>query len=312
MSASRIFREAPMLSSPPEGIMFAAVNGTRLFYQTRGQGTPMLLMHGGLGLDHTYFLPWFDPLCARMELVYYDHRMNGRSERPKDPSGITHQTWIADADALREALGYDRIILFGHSYGGALALEYALEYGDRLAGLILCCTAPKFDYLDIILENANARGTAAQLKAIDAVLSGTVTEDADWRKMWMTYLPLYFKDYDPAIGAAMDRQTIYSAAAQNHANACCLPSFDTLGDLSRITTPTLVISGREDWITPPAQAWERIHAGMPNSESFVFEESGHFPFIEETNRFMKLVGSWTAGLRDATGRHLVPNPVQAA
>ncbi len=285
--------------------MYAQVNGTRLYFQTRGQGTPMLMMHGGPGLDHTYFLPWFDALCSQMEIIYYDHRMSGRSERPRDLAGITHDTWIADADALRARLGHDRIILFGHSYGGGLALEYALKYGDHLAGLVLCCTSPAFDYLDVILENANARGTAEQLRAFEAVLSGSLKEDAEWRKMWMTYLPLYFKRYDPAVGAALDRRTVYSVAAQNNANANCLPFFNMLDRLSMITTPTLIISGREDWITPPAQAGERIHAGLPNSESVVFEESGHFPFIEETGPFMELISDWVAGLGTTGTQHYV-------
>jgi len=277
--------------------MYAQVNNTTLYYHVRGQGIPMLMMHGGLGLDHTYFLPWFDPLCAQMEIVYYDHRSNGRSERPQDMGGLSHDTWVEDADALRAHLGFEQIILFGHSYGGALAMEYALKYRDRLAGLVLCCTAPVFDYIDVILENAKARGTAEQLRALDAVLSGTIQEDAEWRKMWMTYLPLYFKEYDPAVGAAMDRKTVYSASVQKHVNEHCLPFFNALDHLRKIDTPTLVISGREDWITPPAQAGERIHARLPNSEWVVLEESGHFPFIEETGPFMKLIADWTAGLK---------------
>ncbi len=289
--------------------MYARVNGTRLYFQVRGQGIPMLMMHGGPGLDHTYFLPWFDALCSHMELIYYDHRGNGRSERPDSMAGISHDTWIADADALRARLGHDRIILFGHSYGGGLALEYALKYGDRLAGLVLCCTAPVFDYVDVILENAKARGTSEQLRALEAVLSGTLQDDAEWRKIWMTYLPLYFKEYDPAVGAAMDRKMVYRVAAQNHANTHCVPLFNTLDQLRKIETPTLVISGREDWITPPAKAGERIHAGLPNSESVVFEESGHFPFIEETGRFMQLISDWVAGLGTAAGKHCVRKAV---
>ena len=285
--------------------MYARVNGTRLYFQVRGQGIPMLMMHGGLGLDHTYFLPWFDPLCAQMEIIYYDHRGNGRSERPQSMVGISHDTWIADADALCSHLGFEQIILFGHSYGGALALEYALKYRDRLAGVVLCCTAPTFDFLDVILDNAQARGTAEQLEALEKLLSGAVHEDAEWQKMWMTYLPLYFKEYDPAVGSAMDRQTVYSVAAQNHANAHCLPLFNALNQLRKIETPTLIISGREDWITPPVQAGERIHARLPNSESVVFEESGHFPFIEETGPFMQLISDWVAGLGTTTGKHCV-------
>jgi proline iminopeptidase len=228
---------------------------------------------------------------------------------PQSMAEVSHDTWTTDADALRARLGHDRIILFGHSYGGGLALEYALKYGDRLAGLVLCCTAPVFDYVDVILENAKARGTSEQLRALEAVLSGTLQEDAEWRKMWMTYLPLYFKEYDPAVGAAMDRKMVYRVATQNRANTHCVPLFNTLDQLRKIETPTLVISGREDWITPPAQAGDRIHAGLPNSESVVFEESGHFPFIEETGRFMQLISDWVAGLGTATGKHCVRKAV---
>ncbi len=268
----------------------------------------MLMMHGGLGLDHTYFLPWLDPLCSRTEVIYYDHRANGRSDRPSSMTGITHDTWIADADALRAWLGHDRIILFGHSYGGALALEYALQYGEHLAGLILCCTAPVFDYLDIMLSNAEARGTPEQLEALMRILGNTLNDDAEWRKMWMTYLPLYFKAYDPAVGSAMDRDMIYSIAAQKHASTHCLAAYNVLDQLGRITVPTLVICGRDDWITPPAQAGERLHAGLPNSELVVLEESGHFPFIEEPGSCIDAIADWIDRLGKAKTTHYILDP----
>jgi proline iminopeptidase len=292
--------------------MFAHVNGTRIYYRIRGKGTPMLTMHGGPGLDHSYFLPWLDPLGEQMAVICYDHRGNGRSERPESLAGVTHDTWIEDAEALRRELGHERIVLFGHSYGGGLALEYALRYGDRLAGLVLCSTAPAFDYLDAVLENAMAKGTREQLAAFETVLSGSMTDDAQWRRLWMTYLPLYFKRFDPAVAAAMDSAMIYSAAAQKHANQHCLPSFNVLGRLHRITTPTLILSGREDWITPPAQAGERIHARIPNSKSVIFEESGHFPFIEETVPCLRAIADWVAQLEKAGKRRYAPGSIRAA
>ena len=114
--------------------MEARVNGTTLYYETIGQGTPMFIMHGGLGMDHSYFRPWLDALADQVTLVYYDHRANGRSERPANLDGVTHATWAADADALREHLGYDQILLFGHSYGGFLAQEYAFATTIALKG----------------------------------------------------------------------------------------------------------------------------------------------------------------------------------
>ena len=119
----------------------AHLNGTELFYVEVGEGVPCLVMHGGLGGDHSALHPWLDPLGDVMQLVYYDHRGNGRSGRP--PSGmITFERLCADADALREQLGFEKVAVLGHSYGGFVALEYALRYRERLSRLILLGTSP--------------------------------------------------------------------------------------------------------------------------------------------------------------------------
>src|SRR5438105_10741962 len=103
--------------------MYAQINGNQVFYMIQGQGRPMFLMHGGSGLDHTYFRPWLDTLSDQVQLIYYDQLGQGRSTRPQSYEDITMATWADEADALRAQLGHDRIILFGHSYGGFIAQE---------------------------------------------------------------------------------------------------------------------------------------------------------------------------------------------
>ncbi|MFN8474555.1 MAG: alpha/beta fold hydrolase [Anaerolineae bacterium] len=285
---------ASLVNSRRNNAMEATVNGTTLYYETVGQGTPMFIMHGGLGMDHTYFRPWLDQLADQMTLVYYDHRANGRSERPVSLDGVDHATWAADADALREHLGYDQIILLGHSYGGFLAQEYAIRYGDRLKGLVLSCTAPTMDYGEVILANAQARGTQEQLEALGGLLSRPMADDDEMGAHLGAVLPLYFHRPDPAVIEDVAERGVYSAAAWNHAAATCMPVFNYLASLSDITAPTLVLSGDDDYITPPAQGGARIHAAIPGSEFVVFEHSGHFPFIEETDRFMEVMRAWLA------------------
>ncbi len=275
--------------------MRTQVTPTELFYERHGQGRPLLLMHGGLGLDHTYFRPWLDPLGDAAELIYYDHRANGRSARPASLDGVDHATWAADADALRAQLGFDRIVLLGHSYGSFLAQEYALRYADHLAGLILCSAAPALDYMPVIQANAAARGTPDSLAALGEAFGRPMVDDSDWRSIWLRLLPLYFKRYNPQIGQAMDQSTAYSAAAWNHVNVNCLPKFNTVARLKEITVPTLLLSGADDWITPAAQG-QRMKAELPNAELTIFEESGHFPFIEETDKFVSTVRNWIAKL----------------
>jgi proline iminopeptidase len=276
--------------------MKAQINGIELFYTNHGQGVPLLVMHGGMGLDHTLFRPWLDALSDTAQLIYFDHRGNGRSTRPETFAGISHETWIDDADALRAYLGHERTIVFGHSYGSFLAQEYALRYGQHLDGLILCGTTPAMDYPEVIVANAKARGTPEQFQAAVKGFSAPAADDASLRQLWMEILPLYFHNYDPKTGTAMDENMLYSASAFNHGFFKCLPNFNTVNRLSEISTPTLIIAGRHDWITPLAQGAERIHAALPNSELVVFENSGHFPFIEEHDKFVNTVSAWVAKL----------------
>ena len=275
--------------------MLAHVNGTELHYEILGEGRPLMLMHGGLGLDHTYFRPLLDPLAEHYQLIFYDHSGNGRSPRRQGFDGVSHATWADEADALRAHLGHDRMILLGQSYGGFLAQEYALRHGDRLDGLILLCTASALDYPEVVVANAQRRGTPEQVTTVVEGLGKPAASDEDFRQLWNKILPLYFKRFDPAIGTAMDERTHYSAGAFNHSFGVCLPTYNLVDRLPEITVPTLVLAGREDWITPPEQA-ERIHAAIPHSELVIFEESGHFPFIEEQQTFLNTVEEWLARL----------------
>ena len=272
------------------------VNGTELFYDLRGSGRPLLLMHGGLGLDHTTLRPWHDALSERAELIYYDHRGNGRSERPANLDDVDHATWIADADALRAHLGHERIVLLGHSYGAFLALEYALRYPERLDGLILCGGAAVVDYANAIVAGAKVRGTPAQFDAFVEMLSNPSADDAALRDAWNTILPLYFSHADPEVCSSALRSVVFSAAASNRSLQQCLAKFDVAGRLGEIAVPTLILAGRHDFVCPVTPAGELLHRGIKGSSLVVFEHSAHFPFIEERDRYLSAVGGWLAAL----------------
>src|SRR5215470_3983393 len=125
----------------------AHVNGTDLFHVEVGAGLPCLVMHGGLGVDHTQFRDALDPLGDVLRLVYYDHRGNGRSGRPPIET-ITLKQLADDADALRAHLGFERVAVLGHSYGGCIALRYVLDYPQRVSRLVLVGTTAAWDHAD--------------------------------------------------------------------------------------------------------------------------------------------------------------------
>jgi proline iminopeptidase len=270
----------------------AHLNDTELFYVEVGEGLPCLVMHGGLGGDHSSLHPWLDPLGDVMRLVYYDHRGNGRSGRPRSES-ITFEQLCADADALREHLGFEEIAVLGYSFGGFVALEYALRYPERISHLILLDTAPTFDYEEEIEANARRKGaTQEQLEALDA---SAEDEGESWR-LWKVIEPLYFCTFDADLAERVMGKTVISVEAADVGDAI-IEGWDLTPRLGEISAPTLILVGRDDFVCPPSQA-KIMHEGIPNSELAVFENSGHFTHVEEPEAFFDAVRGW---LRRSSG-----------
>jgi proline iminopeptidase len=267
-------------------VSIASINDTEIFYVTIGQGFPCLVMHGGLGFDHTYLHPWLDPLGDTLQLIYYDHRGNGRSGRP-DKKTMSHAQFAADADALASHLGHEKVVVMGHSYGGFIALEFALRHPDRLSHLILLDTAPALNNLEEIEANALRMGATEEMMT---VLQESWSTDEEMRQRLEIIWPLYFKNYDSDIAARLVGNCIVSIAG----NACEgeAEAYNVTPRLGEIQIPTLVLVGREDFVCPPSQA-HILCKGIPNSELVIFEDSGHLPYVEEPGLFFDTVRDWT-------------------
>ncbi|MEM7738467.1 MAG: alpha/beta fold hydrolase [Deinococcota bacterium] len=289
MTAGSSLLHAYAQTSQVEGTLID-VNGTSLFHDVTGVGTPMLMMHGGLGLDHAYFRPTLDDWGEFAELHFYDHRGNGRSAAPSNWDDVTLDTYVEDAEALRQALGLDTFILYGHSYGGFIAQEYALRYQDHLAGLILASTSPNVGYA----PNFPAWAPETGLDAINRIFSGPMESDEEWAETWAAALPVYWKNLDPSLAADIHSRTNYKAAAWNRA-AMLLADYNTSGRLEQVNVPTLLLSGREDFVTGPTAHMD-MHAELPNSSLVFFEDSGHFPFITEKDYYKTVVEDWVGNL----------------
>jgi proline iminopeptidase len=264
----------------------AHLNDTELFYVKVGEGMPCLVMHGGLGGDHSALHPWLDPLGEEMHLVYYDHRGNGRSGRPPSET-ITFEHLCSDADALREYLGFEEVCVLGYSFGGFVALEYALRYPERISHLILLDTAPTLDYGEEIEANARRKGaTQEQLEALDA----TAEDEAESWRLWKVIEPLYFHTYDADLAERVMGKTIVSVEAAE-ASEAIVEGWDLTPRLGEISAPTLILVGEDDFICPPSRA-KIMHERIPNSELVVFERSGHFAHAEEPEAFFDAVHGW--------------------
>ena len=152
-----------------------------IYYVEFGKGPPLVVLHGGPGADHTYFLPWLLPLARTHRLIFIDERGSGRSERLQDASQYTVEGDVEDIEAVRVALGLGKISLLGHSCGGVLAEAYALKYQQHLSHLILNSTFASTREMNAVLAREKAQMPADKLARLNELeAAGLFGKGAIW------------------------------------------------------------------------------------------------------------------------------------
>ncbi len=272
------------------------IRDVSLFVKIIGRGYPLVLMHGGPGLDHSTLLP-LQPLMDQFTLIFYDHRCNGRSDGA-EVSSMTFENLTADADALRQELGFDKWAVLGHSFGGNVALEYALRYPQNLSHLVLMNTGG-----DQWWVNQNApellakRGySAAEVGAARRFYNGQLTPD-EYFPIFVKFGRAYFSHpsllYHPRLLAlahqvGLDPPIKFRPEATIFGYGQLLKGWTVMDRLSDIQTPTLVIAGRDDFLFPPEH--QAILADrLPNAEMVLIERAGHNPQDERLDEVIALV-----------------------
>jgi pimeloyl-ACP methyl ester carboxylesterase len=269
------------------------VRDTSLWVEVVGHGYPLLLMHGGPGAD-LWTLQSFRRLADRHTLVFYDHRCNGRSVGPPVRS-MTWDNLTADADALREALGYERWAVLGHSFGGKVALEYALRYPDRLSHLVLMDTgADSFWDTENAAQVLAERGfSPATVRLAERFFRGRIAPRA-----YLLSLMRLGGAYDPHTSLLSALRTMAGAWRSRPRSAPfifgfrhLMPGWSVMDRLGEIHVPTLVIAGRDDFVFPPEHQ-AQIARGIPGARLRIIERAGHNPHDEQTEQVMAAIRSF--------------------
>jgi proline iminopeptidase len=226
-------------------------------------------------------------------VVVFDARGCGQSE------GIppySHAQWAADVDGLREWLGAEQIVVAGGSYGGFIAMEYAIAYPERTRAMILRDTSADSSNLDRAYENArNQDRVEINWANFDRYWKGQITDNEDLKARWAEIIPLYDFEYDPVASAARVEAGSYRYEAHNYCFTHNMPAYDLKPKLPSVTCPTLVTVGRADWVTPVSSA-EVIAELIPGAQLVVFEKSGHSPQFEEAELFQRVMRDFLAGV----------------
>lgn len=283
--------------------MRAAIRGTEIYFDVEGAGLvpdgermrekPVaFILHGGPGGDHTGFKPGLSPLAQKMQLVYFDHRGQGRSAKG-DPELYNLDENVEDMEALRKHLGLGPIVSIGTSYGGMVAMAHAARYPDSVSHLILVVTAAHAGFNARARQIVAERGTAEQKAVCDQLWAGELDTVDKLRHYYEVMGPLYSTRFDPKTAGPSRARGIASPEALNRAFAPggFLQNYDLRPELAAITAPTLILAGRHDWICAPEFS-EELHRLIPGSDLRIFENSSHSIRVDEPEAFLDVVSGF--------------------
>jgi proline-specific peptidase len=270
-------------------------DGRRLAYRCAGKG-PTLVCHGGGPGFSALYLADLGGLAEELELVLLDPRGTGGSTKPDDPRAYELDDYVADLEELRAHLGLEQLQLLGHSHGGVVAIVYAARHPDRVERLILASTLARFSpEQERAMAEAVERSAAEPWyedarAALEAESAGDFDSDEELGELALREFPFYFARYGDDERAYLEtlRSEIPNADALRLFNTEQVPVFDLRPELKRITAPTLVIAGADDFITGPPSAAE-IGEGIAGSRTVLLPNTGHFVFVEAPEAFREAV-----------------------
>ncbi|HJQ75759.1 MAG TPA: alpha/beta fold hydrolase [Acidimicrobiia bacterium] len=294
----------PSPPGPFQGLL--PVGGAGLFYRHIGRGHPILVLHGGPDFDHNYLLPEMDRLAASFHLIYHDQRGRGRSAPGVEPEDVTIDSDVSDLDELRRHFGLDSMAILGHSWGGILAMEYAVRHPGRVSHLILMNSAPaSFD--DRLLFREHLLGLRPpgdvermqQLSESPEFKSGSIEVETEY---YLTHFrvalprPELVEQVVGRLRSHFSEETVLIARAIEHRlyeQTWLRPGYDLPRELSRHPVPTLVIHGDQDFV--PVELVSHIAEALPGSHFVVIPDCGHFAFLEHPDLVFEHIAAFIGG-----------------
>jgi proline iminopeptidase len=249
-----------------------------------GEGLPLIVLHGGPGLDHTHLRPWLDPLGEAFRVLYIDERGQGRSE-PVDAGTLSLEVFAQDVDRLADALELERFALLGHSFGAIIATWHAINLGTA-QGYVISGGGDSSKGLEADVDAAlKAMGEEGRQIADSWEWEKSVQTPEDCAKLMRIQSPFHFAG-EPPPGFAAD--TVYVPEVLRYFANHGYGNFDYTPDLGRISRPTLVLVGAKDLTTTPRAA-RVLHQGIQASELAVLDGAGHMSMIEAQDAYLAVV-----------------------
>ena len=268
------------------------VSGVRLFYRSFGRpekGT-VLALHGGNGVTHDYLMPLADLVQFGYRVVLYDQVGCGRSDRPRGRRYYTHARAVTEVEGVRRALGLGRVHLFGHSYGGALALDAALAYPNRWTSLIVASGLAN----RALFASEQARLFAQLPREIRDTLTksragGDPTDPRylEAYEVWWRRHGCRLRVWPYEACRLSELGSDYAAHVPYGMMEERLQGWNITDRLPEIRLPCLLTAGQYDTITPTCL--RPLHRGIRGSKLVVFQGCSHMAMWEDRVRFVEVL-----------------------
>lgn len=285
-------------SSPPVRAGTISLADAEIWYQSIGAGAPIIAIHGGPGLDHTYLMPGLERLGAVARLILYDQRGLGSSRAVLDSTSITMTRFLDDIDAVRDRVaGTARVTLLAHSWGSIPALLYAMRWPERVEALVLVSPVePGQRYAAEAAAAQDARRTPADRAAIDSLMATAAFRDGDRATTNRVFFHVFRGTFaDPTVAdrsfrpRLMERTTVQGRTVAALLMAP-LAGLDFWDELPALDVPALLVHGAADPI--PLEMVREMEAALPSARLVTIEGAGHFPFVEKPDEFLAAVVSF--------------------
>ncbi len=288
---------------------FVDSHGVMIYYMIVGRGAPLVIVHGGPGASHDYFLPYLLPLARTNQVIFIDERGSGRSQKLDEPSGYTVENMVEDVEDVRRELGLGKISLLGHSYGGVLAQAYALKYQQNLTHLVLASTFPSTIEMNQVFVTMKKKMPVAvrdQINRLEA--QGLYGHGKPWERNRYTedYMKLAWGDgyfpylygrhpdpnYDP-LQTGNNAWDLYREMWGSNGEFVIdgnLKSVEYVDKLPSIKVPTLIIAGDHDEVDPSLS--RQMSEKIAGSKLLILSDSGHMTFVDQPIQFNQAVSQF--------------------
>ncbi|OBH89582.1 proline iminopeptidase [Mycobacterium sp. E2989] len=274
-----------MIAVPGGNVWFERVGG--------GPGLPLLVVHGGPGLPHTY-LRSLERLADEREVIFWDQLGCGNSERPANRDLWTMQRSVAELDAVVKSLGLNGFHLFGNSWGGMMAQQYALDVPSRAVSLTISNSIASIPQFSQMVARLKTELDPETQSAIDRHEAAGTTHAAEYQDAIRTWNETYLCRVRPWPAELLQAfanmgtdifETMFGPSDFRIVGT--VRDWDVFDRLAEITLPTLILAGRFDECVPE-HMWE-MHQRIAGSRYELFESTAHMPFIEEPDKFDRVM-----------------------